>query len=203
LRLLLSAPRGSGAVVLIGAEAGMGKSRLVAELAALATRAGATTVIGECCRWPTASCLCTDRERAAVSLAARGEQELTGLIGVANDELVRLLAELGDHAGPGRSVAADGVGSPAGCLSSCWRCSRRAAREAPVRLVVEDVHWSDRSTRDFLTFLVRGIRHERLVLVLTYRQDEVQRNHQARPFCLELERSGQAVRLELRGFGPT
>ena len=77
----------------------------------------------------------------------------------------------------------------------------RAARERPVVLAVEDVHWSDRSTRDFLTFLVRGIRRERLALILTYRGDEIQRGHPARPFLLELERSGQAIRLELHGFG--
>jgi DNA-binding CsgD family transcriptional regulator len=192
---------GAAAVVLIGAEAGMGKSRLVAELAALATRAGATTVIGECLpladgELPYAPIVSGLRSL----LRARGEQELTGLIGVANDELVRLLPELGDHAGPGRSVGPDGVGSPGRLFEQLLAVFTGAAREAPVVLVVEDVHWSDRSTRDFLTFLVRGIRHERLALVLTYRQDEVQRNHQARPFLLELERSGQAVRLELRGF---
>ncbi|HTX11940.1 MAG TPA: hypothetical protein VME22_25185 [Solirubrobacteraceae bacterium] len=36
-------------------------------------------------------------------------------------------------------------------------------------LAIEDLHWSDTSTRDFLTFLVRGIRRERLALILTYR----------------------------------
>jgi predicted ATPase len=192
---------GAGAVVLIGAEAGMGKSRLVAELAALATRAGATAVIGECLpladgELPYAPIVSGLRSL----LRARGERALTGLIGVANDEVVRLLPELGDHAGPGRSGGPDGVGSPGRLFEQLQAVFTGAAREAPVVLVVEDVHWSDRSTRDFLTFLVRGIRHERLVLVLTYRQDEVQRSHQARPFLLELERSGQAVRLELRGF---
>ena len=91
---------GAGAVVLIGAEAGMGKSRLVAELAALATRAGATTVIGECLPLADGELPYAPIVSALRSLLrARGEQELTGLIGVANDELVRLLPELGDHAG--------------------------------------------------------------------------------------------------------
>src|ERR1700735_3306228 len=51
-----------------------------------------------------------------------------------------------------------------------------------------------------MTFLVRGIRRERLALILTYRSDEIQRSHPARPFLFELERSGQATRLELTRF---
>jgi DNA-binding CsgD family transcriptional regulator len=192
---------GAGAVVLVGAEAGMGKSRLVAELAALATRAGATAVIGECLplfdgELPYAPIVSALRSL----LVARGAQELTRLLEMANDELMRLLPELGGDAGPSRPVGADGVGSPGRLFEQLLAVFAGAAREAPVVLVVEDVHWSDRSTRDFLTFLARAIRRERLALVLTYRDDEVKRGHPARPFLLELERSGQAVRLELTGF---
>src|SRR5262249_35576967 len=99
------------------------------------------------------------------------------------------------------SVEAEATGSAGRLYEQLLAVFARAARAAPVVLAVEDVHWSDRSTRDFLTFLVRGIRRERLALILTYRQDEIQRGHPARPFLLELERSGQAIRLELRGFG--
>jgi predicted ATPase len=68
------------------------------------------------------------------------------------------------------------------------------ARQVPIVLTVEDVHWSDSSTRDFLTFLARGIRRERLALILTYRDDEADRRHPALPFLRELESSGRATR---------
>ena len=55
-------------------------------------------------------------------------------------------------------------------------------------LVIEDLHWADRATRDFLSFLLRSARRERLVLVATYRADELHRRHPLRPFLAEAER---------------
>lgn len=194
------AAAGTGAVVLIGAEAGMGKSRLVAEVGRLAAAAGATMLICECPplgdgELPYAPIVSALRTLLRVS----GADMQTELDGVPTDELARLLPEFGRDAQS--SVAADAPGSPARLYEQLLNVFARAARDAPVVLAVEDVHWSDRSTRDFLAFLVRGIRRERLALILTYRGDEIQRGHPARPFLLELERSGQAIRMELHGFG--
>ena len=69
-------------------------------------------------------------------------------------------------------------------------------------LVVEDLHWADRSTRDLLAFLVRNLRHGRLLLVATYRSDELHRRHPLRPFLAELDRGRRVERLELARFGP-
>jgi DNA-binding CsgD family transcriptional regulator/tetratricopeptide (TPR) repeat protein len=66
---------------------------------------------------------------------------------------------------------------------------------------VEDLHWADRSTRDLLAFLVRNLRHGRLLLVMTYRSDELHRRHPLRPFLAELDRGRRAERLELARFG--
>ena len=193
---------GAGAVVMIGAEAGMGKSRLIAELATLANAAGATTVIGECVPLGDGELPYAPVVGALRSLIqARGAEALPGLHGSAGDELVRLLPELSGGERRASSIASDAAGSLGRLFEQLLAVFADAAREAPVVLAVEDVHWSDRSTRDFLTFLVRGIRRERVALILTYRDDEVQRRHPARPFLLELERSGQATRVELKGFG--
>ena len=53
---------------------------------------------------------------------------------------------------------------------------------------IEDIHWADRSTLEFLSSLVRGLRDERLLLVCTYRSDELHRQHPLRPFLAEEER---------------
>lgn len=195
------AGEGTGVVVMIGAEAGMGKSRLVAELDGLATTDGATMVIGECLplgdgELPYAPIVSALRSL----LRARGVTDLRTLAGAANDELVRLLPELGGDAEATRSISPDRAGSPGRLFEQLLAVFAGAARDAPVLLAVEDLHWSDRSTRDFLTFLVRGIRRERLALILTYRNDEIQRRHPAHRFLFELERSGQAIRLELTRF---
>ena len=54
------------------------------------------------------------------------------------------------------------------------------AEASPVLLVLEDLHWADRSTRDLLTFLSRVLQHERVCLVGTYRSDDLPRRHPLR-----------------------
>ena len=70
----------------------------------------------------------------------------------------------------------------------------------PVALVIEDLHWADPSTRDFLTFLVRSARTESLCLLVTYRSDELHRRHPLRPVLAELERAPGVERIGLERF---
>jgi DNA-binding CsgD family transcriptional regulator/tetratricopeptide (TPR) repeat protein len=72
------------------------------------------------------------------------------------------------------------------------------AESGPVVLVIEDAHWSDRSTRDLLSFLVGNQRVlEGMLIVVTFRSDELHRGHPLRPVLAELGRLGWVVRLEL------
>ena len=63
-------------------------------------------------------------------------------------------------------------------------------------LVIEDLHWADRSTRDLLAFLVRNLRRERVLLVVTYRNDEPGQQRLG-SYLAELDRGGPVQRLEL------
>ncbi len=64
-------------------------------------------------------------------------------------------------------------------------------------LAIEDLHWADASTRAFLSFLARSLRSERVLLVASYRPDELHRRHPLRPLLAELERGPRARRIEL------
>ena len=172
---LARATDGAGSVTLIAAEAGMGKSRLIAEFAVAARATGATVLIGEC--------------------PPLGEGELPYA------PIAGALRSLGqDHGGDEIDTLAGPARDQSRLFEQLLAVFVSAAQEAPLVLVIEDLHWSDRSTRDFLAFLVGATRHERLMLVVSYRSDEVQRRHPARQFVVELERSGQAVRLDLSRF---
>ena len=197
---LSRARNGSGSVVMIGAEAGMGKSRLIAELATAARAAGTTVLVGECLPFGEGELPYAPIVGALRSLA-RERAGIAALEGPAHDELGRLLPELGSHGNGPHPAALDG--SQARLFEQLLAVLVAVARETTLLLVVEDVHWSDRSTRDFLAFLVRGVRREQLALVISYRSDELRRHHPARPFVLELERSGQAVRVQLTPFTRT
>jgi DNA-binding CsgD family transcriptional regulator len=73
-------------------------------------------------------------------------------------------------------------------------------RLGPLALVIEDLHWADPSTRDFLVFLVRSARTESLCLLVTYRSDELHRRHPLRPVLAELERVPGVERIALERF---
>src|SRR5215204_3657758 len=70
------------------------------------------------------------------------------------------------------------------------------AEQGRLVVVVEDLHWADRSTLDLLAFLVRNLRRERLLLVVTYRNDEPGQQRLG-PYLADLDRAGRAERIEL------
>ena len=76
----------------------------------------------------------------------------------------------------------------------------RLGRDRPIALVLEDLHWADPSTRDFLVFLVRSARTEALCLLVTYRSDELHRRHPLRPVLAELERVPGVQRIAVERF---
>ncbi len=63
--------------------------------------------------------------------------------------------------------------------------------------MLEDIHWADRSTRAFLIFLARSLWTERVLVIATYRSDELHRRHPLRPLLAELERDTRSRRIEL------
>ncbi|HZB59289.1 MAG TPA: AAA family ATPase, partial [Actinomycetota bacterium] len=211
-RLAAAADRaaaGTPTSVLIGGEAGVGKTRLVGELVAGARAAGATVLAGGCVELggegvPFAPLI----EALRALVRDLDEPALARLVpGQVRAELARLLPELGPPAGAAGQRAAFG-GDP-GPWSEQGRLFElllglleRLGAQGRAVLVVEDLHWADRSTRDLLAFLVRNLRHGRLLLVGTYRSDELHRRHPLRPFLAELDRGRRVERLELARFGP-
>jgi DNA-binding CsgD family transcriptional regulator len=67
-------------------------------------------------------------------------------------------------------------------------------------VTLEDLHWADRSTRTFVDFLARSLRRERVMLLLSYRTDELHRRHPLRSLLAELERLDRVRRIELEPF---
>ena len=64
----------------------------------------------------------------------------------------------------------------------------RLSATRPVLFVVEDLHWADQSTLDLAAFLIRSLRGGRVLLVATYRSDELHRRHPLRPLLAGWER---------------
>ena len=75
------------------------------------------------------------------------------------------------------------------------------AETAPVPLILEDMHWADRSTRDLLTFLSRALHRERIAVIATYRTDDLHRGHPLRAVAAELVRLSSVTAVELGPLG--
>jgi DNA-binding NarL/FixJ family response regulator len=194
LALLDTAAAGQPVVTLISGDAGVGKTRLVTELAARARARGFTVLSGRCAELgdsvpylPLADAL-----RDATNRSSPGGALLDAL--AARPVLSRLLPDRDDSQPAGGDlpglVQQQLFGAVLGLLTEL-------AGAAPVLLVLEDLHWADQSTRDLVTFLSRMLHNERLALVATYRSDDLHRRHPLRPLISELQRLPDVTTIDL------
>jgi DNA-binding CsgD family transcriptional regulator len=192
---LAAARDGNPSAVLIGGEAGVGKSRLVTEFAEHARGAGVRVLTGGCLELGTDGLPFAPFTAVLRELVRdRGADGIAGLLpGGTTRELARLLPEFGEPA-----AAADAGEARARLFEQVLALLEQLADEAPVVLVIEDAHWADRSTRDLLAFLIRNQGAlDGLLIVVTYRSDELYRTHPLRPLLAELDRISWVARIEL------
>jgi len=171
---------GAPATVLIGGEAGIGKTRLVRQFAA---GVEAEVLYGGC-----------------VDLSGGGLPftPFTSAMRGHGDTLAELLPV---------DVQADTDTARARLFEEVLTQFAGLCARQPVVLVIEDVHWIDRSSLDLLSFLVHNQQAAgALLCVVTYRSDELERAHPLRGSLAELDRVAWTRRLELsrlerRGVG--
>ena len=177
LSRLVGALGGDARLVLVTGDAGVGKTRFAGEGISRAAAEGMVVAWGECL--PLARALPLLPVISALDGLARLDEGrvlavgLDAAPGFVRGEVGRLLPQLGPGGGPslgGRNGGWERERLFAGVaeLLSAVAASSRAG----VGLVVEDVHWADTATLDFLTFLARPGRRGRVRMVVTCRTDE-------------------------------
>ncbi|MDQ1495954.1 MAG: hypothetical protein QOG69_2437 [Actinomycetota bacterium] len=193
------AASGQPGFALIGGEAGVGKTRFVEELASRATEAGFLVLVGRCVEIGAEGLPLAPLVDALRALAReRSPEDLAELLGPARRGLSRLLPEL-DPSSAADSYESDG-GRTAQLLELVLGLVGRLSVERPLMLVLEDLHWADQSTLELVAFLVRVLRGERVLLVATYRSDELHRRHPLLPLVAGWDRVRSVDRVELRRF---
>jgi DNA-binding CsgD family transcriptional regulator/tetratricopeptide (TPR) repeat protein len=193
LTLLREAYAAAPGAVFLRGEAGVGKSRLVAEFLA-GVRDTATVLTGACL--PGGGLTPYVPIMEAIRGLHVGEMD-AALGALAGGPLPRLLTDARDDDPLPRE--ADRTRLFQGLLT--WL--EELAATGPVVLVVEDLHWADDSTRDVLDFLVRSLRGEPVFVLGTYRDDEVPGRHPLRTMLAELSRlpgPARCATVELRRF---
>lgn len=177
--------------IVLSGEAGIGKTRLIAgfrhEL-----RDSALVISGQCVdlgQVATPYAPVVDLLRGLVDQL--GAEAVLTAAGPGKDSLAALLPALavGEQQSP--SAANGGLGRLHETVAVVLETF---AKDRPVVAIVEDLHWADTATLRLLAFLVRALSCDRVMLLLSYRSEDVSRGHPVRGFLAELERTRRVAR---------
>jgi len=194
---------GRRATVFVGGEAGIGKTRLVTELARRARAGDMEVLIGGCLDLevggvpyaPVVEALSDLGHR----LSATGRSSSAGVtpVDIFGPDTAWLGLVSGDDSG-----ARGALQGQMTTLQAVERVLERLTKQVrPVLLIVEDVHWADRSTRDLIAYLASSGPPPPLAMVVTYRSDDLTTGHPLRGFIAELERRPGVGNLRVERFG--
>ena len=175
--LLADAAAGHGALVLISGEAGVGKSTLVNDLIHEAEEHGCLVLNGACYD------LTTTPPYGPWSDALRGYTPQQGQPPVPG--------WFGDPDAMGK------VGSQTALFDETRHFFMAIAEQQPLVIVLEDLHWADAASLEALRYLARTFEAIPILLVATYRDDEITRHHELYQLLPLLVRESQAQRLHL------
>ncbi|WP_160877455.1 AAA family ATPase [Nocardioides flavescens] len=188
-----------GRHVLLAGDAGVGKTRLLVALRDRALEQGWRVVAGHCLDFGDSA------------LPYLPFSEVLGRLGSELPEVVRAVAATHPvlaRLQPGRRVLAEGSARAEGesldrgdLFAAVHALFDAAAAERPLLVVVEDVHWADRSTRDLLSFLLSRPFAAPVALVASYRADDLHRRHPLRSHLAEWSRLAALERVSLTPLG--
>jgi DNA-binding CsgD family transcriptional regulator/tetratricopeptide (TPR) repeat protein len=176
---LEAAASGTPQVLLVGGDAGIGKTTLTSAIAEQARASGFSVLVGHCLDIDDGVALRPVREALRQAVAGRDEGSLSPV----THRLARYLR------GEVDAVTVDELALVVA----------EEVAEGPVLLVLEDLHWADRSTIDVATSLARTARGP-LCLALTYRADEINRTHPFRKALSDLARGSGIRRMDLKAL---
>jgi DNA-binding CsgD family transcriptional regulator len=191
--VLAASAAGEERLLLIGGEAGIGKSRLLGEVLAKAAAADFTILSGSCVDLGEGSPPFAPLADAVRGLRrTAGDAVIEAALGDGFTELAPLV--------PGWQVGGDRVVQPGSgrVFEAVLELLEGLSEARPVLFTIEDAHWADQSTRDLLAFLSRTLTEVRVAIAATFRTDEMHRRHPLRSLVADLERLPGTVRLDLR-----
>jgi DNA-binding SARP family transcriptional activator len=192
---------GRGGLILVGGEPGIGKSRLAGELAGQAKARGARVLSGRCWEaggaapyWPWVQSL-RSYLRDADPQALRAE------LGSGAPVVAQMLPEVREVVSdlpPPQSLESDGARFR--LFDATATFLRRAAATHPLVLVLDDLHAADTPSLLLLQFLAGEVTDAKILIVVTYRDVELLRDHPLRSTLAELSRHDTTRRLTLSGL---
>jgi class 3 adenylate cyclase/DNA-binding CsgD family transcriptional regulator len=201
-RRLAGAEQGTGGVVLIAGDAGIGKTRAMEEVAAIARPQGFDVLWGRCYEGEGAPAFWPWVQVLRDYIAERDPAALRDRLGAAVADIAQLLPEL-------RATMPDAAVVPIrepeqarfALFDSVAAFLGRAAGERPLLIVLDDLHWADHSSLLLLSFVARSAGGARLLILGAYRHVEVERDQPLAVAIAALRREAGHDRVLLGGLG--
>ena len=195
---LIDAAQGDGKFVAISGEAGIGKSRLATAVRQRALRLGYVVTWGGCAAMDLAVPYLPFLEAIGKELSRADLGEVTERLGSLASDLAALFPQL--HPEP---VLAGRREPDKGRLFEAMIILLGAlARGSPLLLIIEDLHWADPASRELVEYLARRVSSLPLLIVVTYRSDELSRGHPLMPMIRGWRQGQLATTLELSPLTP-
>jgi eukaryotic-like serine/threonine-protein kinase len=192
---------GQGRLVMVVGEPGSGKTRITEQLVTFARLLGSQVLIGGCYEgegapafWPWMQIIrAYAQERRTEPLASamgQGAADIAQLVSEVRERLPNLPAPPSLEPEQARFRLFDSITA----------FLKSAAKEQPLVLVLDDLHWADKPSLLLLEFLTRELRDARLLVIGTYRDIELGRQHPLTQTLGELARQGLTERILLPGL---
>ncbi|MCW5637929.1 MAG: AAA family ATPase [Rubrivivax sp.] len=191
---------GRGAIVALAGEPGIGKTHTAQALAAHA--AGVRVLWGRCCEEPGAPPYWPWLQILRAWLEAHDDDALRAALGTGAAPIAAILPEIGQRL-PGLAPPAptpDAQQQRFRLFDAIAGFFRRAAAAEPLLLIIDNLHWADASSLRLLEFVAPEIDASRILLLATYRDIELSRQHPLAHTLGELARHGHFERLRLAGL---
>ncbi len=172
-RLFEQARDGQGRIALVSGEAGIGKSRLVRELKARLQPFAPLVLQGSCFEADQTLPYAPITDLLRTFFASLAPARKSAVLAGSGAPLVHLVPELAADFPDAPAASGDSEAEKRRLHETLAALLTSLSAAAPLLLIVEDIHWCDDASLDFLLFLARHLDRARVFLVLTYRDDEV------------------------------
>jgi len=192
---------GHGRLLMLVGEPGIGKTRTSEELATYAALRNTQVLWGRCYEGEGAPAYWPWVQLIRSYAHDRDPQALMSEMGPGAADIAQVVSEVRERL-PGLPTppALEPEQARFRLFDSITTFLRNASNRQPIVLVLDDLHWADKPSLVLLQFLARELRGARLLVLCTYRDVELRRQHPLSQTLGELAREGLSQRILLRGL---
>lgn len=193
---------GDGGLVMVAGPSGVGKSRISVELATYATLRRCQVLWGRCYEGSGAPAYWPWVQAIRAYVRAHDPQKLKAELGTRGAAVAEIVTEISDRI-PGLEKPV-GIDSPEAArfrlFDSLSAFLQSASKAQPLLIILDDLQWADKPSLLLLEFLARESEHARMLILGTYRNDGLSRQHPLTEMLGGLNRERLFHRIELAGL---